>query len=282
MQNQSHLSKKELKSMDSFQTKLVGLLEWLLKNVKYILYGLAPIAGIILIFVGWQYVSGLRSEERLQELGKIEMGFNTERQAADKQKDVVRKQIDELESAAKTAAGIKPGEEALKKFELDAATKTKKEALEKQVTEIKPDHTKSLASFKEFFAKHPKEVEGWNSGLRAATILSEALKFDEAIPVVEQIAAAAAKDAFYGTQSRIFLAGLLEEKAEYDKALAEITALEANASEDLKPALLLTKGRLLFLKNSKEEAKATFSILIEKFASSAEAQKARSLKGLLN
>lgn len=282
MQSQTHISRKELKSMDRFQTRLVMLLEWFLKNLRYILYGLAPIVGIVIVALAWQYFSNKKSDERSNELGKVDVVYSSEIQAAEKQKDVLRKQAEELENNARKTAGIKPGEEALKKFELDAPTKAKKDALEKQINDIKPNHANSLAGFKDFFEKHPKNVEGWSSGMRAAAILSDEQKIDAALPIVEQIAAAAAKDPFYSVQSRIFLAGLLEEKGDFDRALSEISTLEATASEDIKPSLLLTKGRLQLLKNTKEEAKATFTTIIDKYASSAEAQKARSLKGLLN
>ena len=268
--------------MDHFQAFMVRVLEWLIKNLRYILYGLAPIVGVLVVGLIWQYFAGRQSDQRMDILGKIEVGFNSERQVIDKQKEAFKKQADQLEEAAKKAAGIKAGDAAAVKFELDADTKAKKLALEKLATDLKPDHSKSLAAFIDFSKTYPKTVEGWNSALRAAAILSESQKIDEAIPLVQQIADAATKDMFYLTQSRLFLAGLFEEKGDYDKALAEIGAVESTASEDLKPSLLLSKGRLQLLKNAKEEARATFGIIIDKYASSNEAQKARSPKGLLN
>lgn len=287
MDNQVHLSKKELKSLDHFQARLVAGLDWMLKNVRYVAYGIAPIIVITLGVALWQWVSGNRADARLAELGKVEVQYDAERIAVDKKKEVLRKEIEGMETVAQKAAVAKIDPKAdpkvpTPKAELSAADKARKEEIEKQIAAIKADHSGSLEGYKKFFDAHSTDAEGWNSALRAASILVETDKHAEAVAIVERVAGASTKDTFYQTQSRLFLAGLFEEKGEFDRALSEVNALEPLATEDLKPALLLAKGRLQYFKNSRDDAKATFTTLIEKFASSTEAQKARSLKSLLN
>jgi len=46
--------------------------------------------------------------------------------------------------------------------------------------------------------------------------------------------------------------------------------------------VLLARGRIQMLKNARDEAKQTFSMLIENHGASPEAQKARSMQALLN
>lgn len=73
------------------------------------------------------------------------------------------------------------------------------------------------------------------------------------------------------------LIGILEDTGEFDAALKECDILLGLATDDAKPAVLLTKGRLQYFKKSFPEARTALNEIIEKHASSPEATKARSL-----
>ena len=86
---------------------------------------------------------------------------------------------------------------------------------------------------------------------------------------------------FYQIQCRLILVNILEEKKEYDKALAQIENLEKIVSEDLIPKVLFAKGRILHAKKKQDEALSIFDSIIKEYSTSPEADKARSAKALL-
>ena len=148
--------------------------------------------------------------------------------------------------------------------------------------DIKADHTKSIGLFAEYFKKHEATPEGWMAGMTNARLLTEQEKVAEAKPVLENVVKLSKESNFYQTQSRLALIGVLEELSDFDGALAQVDALDKTVDADLKPKILLAKGRLQMLKNSNADAKATFNTLIETHGTSPEAQKARSIQSLLN
>ena len=80
------------------------------------------------------------------------------------------------------------------------------------------------------------------------------------------------------------LSGVFEDLGKFDEGLAlvEEAAKLADKDDDLKPQILFAKGRLLFLKDAKDDARKVLDELIASYGSSSEADKARSMKFLLN
>lgn len=270
--------KKAMKQPDEFQKKGILFLDWLMKNSSKVVLVLIPVA---LIFIGssvYNYIQEGRRDARLEELGKVQVVFEAEQRSAFKQREEISKQIDAIEAKLNppAAAGAQPAPVA------DPKLTAEKEALEKKMDAIQADHSVSTGQFLEFFKKYEQTPEGWMAGMTAARLLAEQKKVAEARPIIESVISNSKDSSFYQIQGRLSLVGILEELGDFDAALAQVDSLEKIADADLKPKVLLAKGRLQMLKNSKDDAKATFNSLIEAHGATPEAQKARSIQSLLN
>jgi predicted negative regulator of RcsB-dependent stress response len=118
--------------------------------------------------------------------------------------------------------------------------------------------------------------------MTAAKLYIDSEKYQEAKPLLEEVLAKSKAAPFYQVQARFALVGVAEELGDFDRALEETLALEKLVDKEMLPKVLLTRGRLQMLKNAKDDAKATFAQLIEAHGTTPEAQKARSIQGLLN
>ena len=118
--------------------------------------------------------------------------------------------------------------------------------------------------------------------MTAARVLIDQNKAAEAQPILEGILTKSKDNRFYQAQTRLTLIGLLEQSGDYDKALGQVDALDKAVGAELKPLVLLTRGRLQLLKNDKATAKTTLNQLIDSYGTSTEAQKARTMLALLN
>lgn len=285
MSNSYKEQKKSLKQPDKFQAKGIVFLDWLLKNTNKVAMVAVPVVLVFAASAGYKYFQEGRRTTRLEELGKVQVVYEAEQRIAFKQRQEISKQIDEIEKK------INPAPEADPAKALAAAASPKipdpklvaeKEALEKKMEDIKADHSGSTAQFQEFFKKFEKTPEGWMAGMTTARLLAEEKKVADAKPILESVIALSKDSSFYQTQARLSLIGILEELSDFDGALTHVEALEKIVDNDLKPKIMLAKGRLQMLKNSKDDAKATFSALILNHGASPEAQKARSIQSLLN
>ena len=92
--------------------------------------------------------------------------------------------------------------------------------------------------------------------LEGALKILEKDKLPEARPILENVLAKSTSSPFYQTQARLALISVLEEQGEYDTALTQLDQLDKVIDKDLKPKVLLAKGRLQLLKNAKADAKA--------------------------
>lgn len=270
---------KQLKAPDAVQKRLTSLLAWILKNSRVGLYALVPIVIAVAAFLGWRYFQGHQKNDRVEELGKIQVVYEGEQKKANDARQVIMKKIEALD--AKSPVPAADGSVATTP-PADPAVAAQKAVLEKEAEGIKADHAASRAQYQEFFKKYETTPEGWLAGMTAARLLIEEEKLAEAQPIIETVREQSAKVPFYQIQARFALLGLFEESGDFDKALAETDALEKLVDKDMQPKVLLARGRLQMLKNAKEDANKTFSALIEQHAASPEAQKARSIQALLN
>lgn len=283
---------KSLKGPDDFQVKVMTAMDWAVKHTKQIVLVLAPIALAAVGYLAWQKFQLSQRDTRLEELGKIQVVYeNEERKAAD-QRTEIQKKVDAIDKQLMPVAPpAQPGADpaaapAPAPAAPDAATTAKltaeKAELEKQIAGVKATHTESGAQFQAFFKKHETSPEGWMAGMTSARILLDGSKLAEAAEVLKTVVTNSKSYPFYQTQARLSLIGVLEEQGNYDQALTELDALDKTVDKDLKPRVLLAKGRIQMLKSQNAEAKATFNTLIEGHGTSPEAQKARSIQALLN
>jgi predicted negative regulator of RcsB-dependent stress response len=289
MSNNYKEQKKALKQPDQFQAKGIVFLDWLMKNTNKLVIVAVPVVLVFVASAGYKHIQEQRRDKRLEELGKVQVVYEDEQRAAFKQRQEIAKQIEEIDKKINPtpAAAPAPADPAKPAPAPVAASPDPKLVLEKTVLEkkmedIKADHTKSIGLFAEYFKKHEATPEGWMAGMTNARLLTEQEKVAEAKPVLENVVKLSKESNFYQTQSRLALIGVLEELSDFDGALAQVDALDKTVDADLKPKILLAKGRLQMLKNSNADAKATFNTLIETHGTSPEAQKARSIQSLLN
>ncbi len=269
---------KELKGPDQFQVQVMTWMDWATKNVKLLGFVVAPLAIIAIGWFSYQYASNKARDSRLVELGKAEIVYEGEQRKANDARQVILKKAEALTPPAPAkAAGDKSPPPAA-----DPKIAAEKAELSKQAEAIKADHKDSTGEFLAFYKKYENTPEGWMSGMTAARLLLEQDKLTEARPILENVLAKSKDSTFYQTQARLALIGVLEEQGEYDRGLTELDALDKVIDKELKPKVLLARGRLQMLKNAKADAKATFNTLIENHGQSPEAQKARSIEALLN
>ncbi len=293
MSNNYKEQKKALKQPDQFQAKGMAFLDWLMKNTNKVIMVAVPVVLVFVASAGYKYVQEQRRDKRLEELGKVQVVYEDEQRVALKQRQDIAKQVEEIDKKinpaaaaapvdpTKTTAATTPPAPAVPAAP-DPKLVLEKVTLEKKMEDIKADHSKSIGLFAEFFKKYEGTPEGWMAGMTNARLLAEQEKVSEAKPVLEEVIKHSKDSNFYQTQSRLALVGILEELGDFDGALAQVDALDKTVEADLKPKILLAKGRLQMLKNSNADAKATFNTLIETHGTSPEAQKARSIQSLLN
>jgi len=277
----------QLSGMDGFQARLYGFFDWLALNRAYLLMVLGPVALIAFAGLGWQWFSDYRTNDRRHDLGLIDDTFAKEAEASGKQREALQKQIDALQAEidlAGAAATKKPAaaKDAPAPVAQDPAKLVRKAQLEKERDDRKPDHTGSRDKFAAFFKSHSGTSEGWMAGMRAAGIYLEDRKVSDARPFVETIAKESLRHPWFQVQSRLILIGMHEDAGEFDAALKEVDVLIGLAPEDMKPKVMLAKGRIQLLKDARTDARNTLDDLIAKHGTTPEAQQARSFLALMN
>jgi predicted negative regulator of RcsB-dependent stress response len=292
MSSERKVLEKQLKEPDRLQVQLTQLLAWIIKNARaLVLFVGLPVAAVVGLVFGWQAYQGQKKHGRETELGGVQVVYEAENKTATDKRQELQTKIADLDakiqkaSAPAPAAAPKEGEPAAAPAPAaapDPKLLADKAALEKERDAVKADHTESAKQFMAFYEKYPTTPEGWVAGMTAARIAMEKEKYADARPTLEAILAQSKAYPFYQVQTRLVLMGLLEELGDYDKALAETEALEKAVDTELKPRVLLARGRIQLLKNAKDDAKKTFGTLIETHGSTPEAQKARSLQALIN
>ena len=267
---------KTLKGPDQFQVKVMSGVDWMVRNVRLITFVLVPVAAVVLALMGYKLWQGHRQDSRVAELGKVQIIYNSEsKKAADLQKPLLKK-IQDIESKAPTKA---PGQEG---SGLTPQQEEEVSALRKQAEAIKADHAASSKSYVAFYQKYDQYPEGWLAGMMAAHIMVDDNQLANAATLLDGIAAKAKANVTYQTLITLELAGLAEQQGDFDRELTLLAGLEKTADNELRPKLALMKGRALFLKGDRANAKTTLAALVDSYSSSAEAQKARSLLTLID
>jgi predicted negative regulator of RcsB-dependent stress response len=268
---QSHKQlERSLKGPDRFQASAARALDWLAQNPLYVWSVLGPMLLIAVGWAGWSYWTRQATLDRQEELGKVEAVYQDELRVVSDKVEALRKQQDEID------INLGKEKDAKKKDELTSQRK----ALDTQAAALKPDHSGSLKGLVEFFNKYPNRPEGWAAGLRAAAIQVDQKDFATAKETLTKLINESRSQNFFQVQSRFMLIGVHEELGDLKAALTEASSLEAKVDDRMKPQTLLTKARLQLALEQREEADKTLNTLLEKFAASQEADKARSIKAL--
>jgi tetratricopeptide (TPR) repeat protein len=264
---------KPLKGRDSFQGQILNAINFISVNKKRILMMMAP----ILVVTSAVYATFLwtekKADSRRAALAQILSTFADEENSVAKQREELQRQIESLRNKNPEKKGQKSSPSAE-----DLASITK---LEKQIADLKPDHTNSISEFRKFYDSHAKTVEGWMAGLKWASHQLQNTQASDTRKVVEDIAKASSSNKFYQMNSRFILIGMMEDAGEFDAALKECEILLKLASDEAMPSVLLTKGRLQFFKKSYEDSKTSLKEILDKHSSSPEASKARGLMAIM-
>jgi predicted negative regulator of RcsB-dependent stress response len=240
-------NKSELKGADAIQTRLAGILGWIVDNSKTLGLFLLPLLIVGLAGLGWQQYAKRQKGARMDELAAVEQQFEKESE------DAANKAISSTIDGGKAAT--------------DPASRPK------------PDHSGSQAAFLALFRKYPDREEGWTAGLRAANIMldKDNPEFDAASKEIAAVVEKSTASAFHQVVGRSMHMAVLEESKQYDDAMKQASALLGLVNDDFKPRVLLGKARIELAKNSKDDAKATLNTIIEKHAGSEEAATARAM-----
>ncbi len=259
--------RKSLKGPDQFQTSVAS---WMDKAYAYRVQIGTAVALILVVVVGvlgWQYSQGQKKAQRQQELAKIETMYSDELKEASEKRGKLQDELKKINDK---------GEKKLTKKDRSA-----KALLESQIADVKANHDKSVAQYKEFFENNRDYPEGWLAGFRVASDYLKKKNFVEAKSILVDVMAKANGVLFYELQGRFLLANVLAELKEYDQALSEIETLISKANDDLKPRMILLKGRVLVAKKDMKAARESLDLLIKDHSASVEAQKARAMKAVL-
>jgi predicted negative regulator of RcsB-dependent stress response len=260
---------KSLKRPDSFQDQILKSIQFVTNNRRMVMLMFSPVVAVAVI--GYSVFSYMnhKSAGRRAELASLFALQATEQTNLGKQRESMQKDIDTLRST-------KPGADG-KKAELSGEVLAKVALLEKQMADLNPDTSASTAAFKKFYDNNTSSAEGWTAGLVWASRQLQDNKTADARPVIEAIAKSSTSNILFQRTSRFMLVGIMEDAGEFDAAIKECDVLASLATDEVKPAVLLTKGRLQYFKKSYTEARAVLNEIVDKYASSPEATKARSL-----
>ena len=260
---------KSLKRPDSFQDHILNAIQFITNNRRMVVMMISPI--IVIAAIGYSIFSyrNHKAASRRAELATLFAMQTTEQNSVGKQRETIQKDIDTLRSTKQGADG--------KKTELSGEALAKVALLEKQMSDLKPDTSASTAAFKKFYDSNTTTTEGWTAGLIWASRQLQDNKTADARPVIEAIVKNSTSNILFQRTSRFMLVGIMEDAGEFDAAIKECDVLNGLATDEVKPSILLTKGRLQYFKKAYPEARTVLSEIVEKFASSPEATKARSL-----
>ncbi len=251
------------RSKDAFQNAFVRVFNAINQQRKTLLLIALPILLAGLVGYGWKYQKTLQQGKRRAALDELLSQVTKADQEAGKRKEEILKKAADLRKANAD-------------IHKDAVAK-----LEAEAKAIKPNYAEIRVKLFDFYSKHKDSVAGWNAGMVVAKQDLDQKKFDDAKAITEEIAKASIRSNLYQIQSRFLLVGIYEEQGQFDSAIQQENLLEGLVPEDFVPAAKLAKARTLILKNANEEAKTALQAIVEKHASSAEAQKARAYLTLL-
>lgn len=266
--------KQELKTPDPFQAKMLGFFDSLMKRKNLVFSVIGAVLAVMVVLFGYERFAGTKSDSRRGELAKVDAVYAEENDQLNKQRQGKQKEVDDIRGKLEKAKKDKSGDVKALEGQLAQA--------EKNIEAEKPNHAKSSVEYQKFYEANKDNPEGWAAGLRYTAWELGQGKLKEVRPVLEHITDKSQKYVVYQVQAGLTLISVLEDLNEHDAALQRIDSLMKTVPENIKPKLLLAKGRIQLEKNKPQEANQTLESLIKDHGSSAEADQARGLKALLN
>ena len=277
-------SKKELQRLkrpDYFQTKMMAYLDRLQQHRNMILSLVGVIILTVVAVFAWQYYQDGQTQKRLSDLYVVDKMFEKELKQVYDQRESLSKEIEELKTKKAALETTADKKEANKKSieTIQISIDDKQSRLEA----LKPDHTASIAAYTSFYETYQKNPEGWRAGVAAVNQYIEMKDFEKAEAILVKILTVTVGQPFYQVQLRSLYISILEELQKYEDALVQVGLLnQAIRDDELKPRVLLLRGRLLAQSGKKEEAIKIFDEIITNYKSSKELQKARAFKAIVN
>lgn len=276
----SKQKKPDLSRTDAFQRAFLQLSHWVKHNARQITIVVAPLVVVVVaVIVGQVYLKGQKNK-RLAALAAINRVYADEQQAVAERRSTLQEKIKELESGKKperSTAELESGRE------LESGDQpVDKGELETQLKAIRADHSRSSEQYREFFAAHQTSPEGWSAAMSAIGIAIASKQYDTAQELLTTLLQHSTKNDFYQVQARLLYIKLLEEQGNLAQALTETEQIYHLAPQDFKPEALLIKARLLLAQQQNSAARAVCEEIIQDFADSHAAVKARAIKVLLN
>ena len=273
----SKQKKPDLSRTDAFQRAFLQLSHWVRHNARQITIVVAPLVVVVVAVIGGQvYLKGQKNK-RLAALAAINRVYTGEQQAVAERRSALQEKIKELES------GREQEQESGREQEQESGKKPDdKGELEAQLKAIRADHSRSSEQYREFFAAHQTSPEGWSAAMSAIGIAIASKQYDTAQELLTTLLQHSTKNDFYQVQARLLYIKLLEEQGNLAQALTETEQIYHLAPQDFKPEALLIKARLLLAQQQNSAARAVCEEIIQDFADSHAAVKARAIKVLLN
>lgn len=271
----SNAGNKDLnvKGPDVVQMKAAEFLAGVAQNPKpYIGVGIA-----LLLFVAGGYAIKLfiehQQNKRRVALYQVETIYEDEAKALNDKREALEKKKDTLKAALPKPAGEAKDAAPVETPEI--------KAIDAEIKALKPDHKASSEKFKAFYEQYKDKPEGWVAGLRYAGFIAEEKRWDEAIAILDPIVKASKTLSIVQLQSAFLLVSLLQDKGEFDKALATIEVIGKSAGPQMKPSYYLSKAQTEFLKKDFAAAKASLDKLMAEHENTPEADRGRSLLALI-
>ena len=280
--------KKQLKAPDEFQKKAYKFVDLCAKN-KNLLLAVATISSLAIIGAfAWHYIENQQSSSRRQELGQYDLSFSKENNKIDEVRVKLQGEIDninqslaKLEEKKKTKNTEKTEKTEKTDKKVDKAElESKKQALEKQISDLKPDHKGVMEEYLKFFEKHSSSPEGRRAAVSAISILIQEEDFARASEIAQKVTSQAKNSHFYGFQLRNLYISLLEQQKKFPEALEAAKTLIQEASDENIASALLTQGRIELLSGNKKAAFITLGKVVNEHNSSKEAEKAKALMAI--
>ena len=262
----SKKKKPDLSGVDAFQLYFLHIARWTKRYAKQIAVVVIPVAIVVLAVVIGQMYLKKRKDERLVQVAQINQVYDQESKIATEQRDEILAQIKKLQD----------------KENKDENKESKLKELEDKAKQVKANHDRTFEQYRNFFHSHQVTPEGWVTGMAAVSIAVEKKQYSEALQLLEELIKHSIKNDFYQAQARILFIKLLEETDKHDQALQEIKQTYSQLPDEFKPQVLLIKTRIQLVQQQNSAALATCDEIIATFATSREAEKAQSIKMLID
>ncbi|SMF55012.1 tetratricopeptide repeat protein [Pseudobacteriovorax antillogorgiicola] len=267
------MSKKKdelnLKGPDAFQVRAAESVEYLKANSKLVVGIIGLVALSAIVALGFNYVSSQKLEDRQIAVSEADQIFDQESKAYEEKKAKLEKELDDLKLKSKEASTP----------EVEAQVKDLQARLDDMDS---PDHTKSMEEYRRVYEEYKDSPQGKVAGIRYAHLIAEQNKLTEAKDILVEITKDAKNLPILQAQAGMILLSILEDLGQYEEALKQADQVLKVVGKELKPRVLLAKGRILYLHKDLEGAGKAFDEIIGSYENSQESEKARSLKALLN